>query len=1407
MMSEENRERSRGPTDSDRVPSAVQQLWEHWRQQQRPDFATFPPGEPLTAEQILALVRFDQHDHWRNGQRVPAEMYLQRYPMLREDAELTLVMIFSEFLIRCELGERPDLEEYCYRFPALAENLRRQHALNLAFLPASKNGTAEQSGRATLPGKAAPRVPAPAGYDILGELGRGGMGVVYKARQTGLNRLVALKMLLAGDYAGAEQQRRFESEAQAVAQLRHPNFVQVHDYGDLNGNAYLALEFIEGGTLAQKAGGRPLSVPDAAQMVETLAAAMHHAHCQNLVHRDLKPANVLLTTDGVLKITDFGLVKRLDDSTLDTKSGTVVGTASYMAPEQVTGNARAIGPATDVYALGVILYELLTGRPPFQGENALQVFQQVKEQEPLPPSRLQPRMPRDVETICLKCLQKEPGQRYPTAAALAEDLRRFRAGEPIGARPVAALERSWRWCRRNPRWAATFAAMAGLLSVIAVGASALSLGLNRALQQAERANHERQVKLFETYLEKARAMRNSRRTGQRFGTLQTIAQAVQLARELDLPADRFRELSTQAIAALALTDLQMAREWEGKPEGTLAVDFDGSFERYARVGPEGNVTIRCIRDDTELWSLPGFGADSAKSIFELLFSPDGNYLLLWAAPGRSKLWKLDARGPILSRQDATGPVVSHTFSADSRRLAFGHPDGSIELVDLLLGDTKWLPAEDGRRAIAHKGLALHPEAKSIALITRVEGQPVVQVRDLDRNRVVATLRPRGPVENLTWHPGGRLLAASARHAIYLWDIEDGTVVELEGTRNGGLQLAFNHRGDLLASCDWNGEVRLWETHSAQLLFSTYANFKTVRFSQDDRLLGGDVWNTQHLRVWEVASRRAYYSLRRHAPANGDIYAKPAISPDGRWLAVGMYDGVRVWDLATGHEQAHLDRNGRTIGLLFDADNALWTYGSLGLLRWPIRTASLPERCRIGPPRALLASGIEHSSLCGDRDGQIFAVSQNEASVAVVQVTAPAKPVQQLANISSVCVSADGQHIALTTWDTTGPIVRVSEAYSARLIREWRTDKPQVVLGFAPDGRWLVVSDVGLSRGCLRLWRIDSAEQGVTLKGKSTAFSPDGSVLAIDTGEGAIRLVKAGTDQEYACLDDPQQNLPFDVPGGMVFTSDGGQLLIVSNTGMPAVHVWDLQFLRQELATLGLDNHLPLGAPSAKDREAAAPKALPRWELDTSGVPLAPAPALALFSTAIALQPFNPAAYYQRALAYTALERYPEAVADSHRAVDLHADWQTLIVQTAARPLDLNNLAWAYMAKPPLSHGAQLAVALAKRAVELDGLNGSYRNTLGIAYYRDGRYRRALAVLTENLHGEASRYDAYDLYFLAMSYHRLEEPAKAKECFERACSSHQRNAGILAKQQVEELNQFRTEAETTLGLGRNLRPLR
>jgi tetratricopeptide (TPR) repeat protein/tRNA A-37 threonylcarbamoyl transferase component Bud32 len=356
------------------------------------------------------------------------------------------------------------------------------------------------------PAAAPPQAETIPGYEILGELGRGGMGVVYKARQKSLNRIVALKMILAGIHASPTATVRFLQEAETIARLKHPNIVHIHEFGKHDGKPYFSLEFVDGGSLAAKLRGHPLPPGQAAETVQTLARAVQVAHDQRIWHRDLKPGNILLTADGVPKIADFGLAKHGDVDM--TATGEVLGTPSYMAPEQARG--RGVGPAVDIYALGAILYELLSGRPPFRADTPVDTVRQVVAEEPVPPSRLNPKVPRVLEIVCLKCLEKEPGRRYASAEALAEDLRRFRAGEPIAARPAGPLERGWRWCRRNP----VVASLSALLVLVLVAglASVTHLWIRAETQRSRAVDAGQRAELLAEKARRQQALAEAQKT-------------------------------------------------------------------------------------------------------------------------------------------------------------------------------------------------------------------------------------------------------------------------------------------------------------------------------------------------------------------------------------------------------------------------------------------------------------------------------------------------------------------------------------------------------------------------------------------------------------------------------------------------------------------------------------------------------------------------------------------------------------------------------------------------------------------------------------------------------------------------------------------------------------------------------
>jgi serine/threonine-protein kinase len=349
-----------------------------------------------------------------------------------------LIELLVEWEEGCRQGRAPTAEDLCPDDPTLQKALRQRIRQRERF----RRLWTLQGQTTPAPAPALPAGPPQVeGFEILGTLGAGGMGVVYRARQASLDRLVALKVIRAGAYANREELSRFRREAEAIARLQHPNIVQVYEVGEHQGLPCLALEYVGGGSLAERLRGAPLPPRQAAELALVLARAVQHAHERGVLHRDLKPANVLLTPDGTPKLTDFGLAKRLDVDAGETRTGAVLGTPSYMAPEQAAGKTHEVGPAADVYALGAILYECLTGRPPFQGATMLETLEQVRAHDPVSPAALRPGVPRDLEVICLKCLEKEPRHRYPSAAALANDVQRFLDGEPISARSLTLLDR------------------------------------------------------------------------------------------------------------------------------------------------------------------------------------------------------------------------------------------------------------------------------------------------------------------------------------------------------------------------------------------------------------------------------------------------------------------------------------------------------------------------------------------------------------------------------------------------------------------------------------------------------------------------------------------------------------------------------------------------------------------------------------------------------------------------------------------------------------------------------------------------------------------------------------------------------------------------------------------------------
>jgi serine/threonine protein kinase/Flp pilus assembly protein TadD len=480
----------------------------------RTDLAVCPTSPVPQADQLL----HEQSQHWLRGQQALVETYLERFPDLAADRELVLDLICHEILLRTRRGELPDRADYLRRFPDFADDLEVQFEVHQALSRDGEDPTVLDLASLDEKGSSAV-IPMQVGdYEVVRELGRGSMGVVYLARHRELKRQVALKMIQSPAHGCPRVLARFRTEAEVLARLQHPNIVQIYEVGESEGRPFFALEYLPGGGLDCKLKGSPQPPRAAAQLVCTLARAIDAAHQAGVVHRDLKPANVLLVSGGVVsgewsdvpgtttphsplptphsplipKITDFGLAKQLDGEGGQTNSGDILGTPCYMAPEQACGRKGAVGPWTDVYSLGAIFYELLTGRPPFNGATVWDTLEQVVAHDPVPPTRLQAKVPRDLEVVCLKCLAKDPARRYSRAADLAEDLRRYLGGEAIRARPRPAWERAWRWVGRH-RTLTVLAAASFLSLLICLGAIMVWLEASASqarLEAREARDHE-----------------------------------------------------------------------------------------------------------------------------------------------------------------------------------------------------------------------------------------------------------------------------------------------------------------------------------------------------------------------------------------------------------------------------------------------------------------------------------------------------------------------------------------------------------------------------------------------------------------------------------------------------------------------------------------------------------------------------------------------------------------------------------------------------------------------------------------------------------------------------------------------------------------------------------------------------
>jgi serine/threonine protein kinase/WD40 repeat protein len=1196
------------------VAAPVERLWRLWREGQRPDVRAFlAAAGDLKPEQIAAVLLHDQRERWQTGERIPAEWYLSLYPPLQADVEYGVELVYGEFLMREELGETAHVGEYQRRFPQYLSRLQLQWQLHEAVNAGSPTpcecptaimgergaghggdiapehgemGSAKSRASAEPPATATPWPVVP-GYRIEGELGRGGMSIAYKAWHAELKRSVALKMVRAGDCADSEMQQRFQAEAQTIARLYHPNIVQIYEVGAYQDRPYFALELVNGGTLAEKLNGTPQHAHQAAQLVETLSLAIHYAHQNGIVHRDLKPSNILLArtngptspteqktppklslSDYHLKITDFGLAKQLDAATAHTRSGTIVGTPSYMAPEQAGAKNREITPATDVYALGAILYEVVTGRPPFKAATVLETLERVRSTQPEPPRRLQPKLPADLETITLKCLEKDPQRRYPTALELAQELRRFLENRPIQARRTARLVRAWRWCRRNPGWAAA----AGLLLVVVVAISLLALNLNVSLGRTQQAERQATDRLFEALVTRVQGSRGSGQPGQRFANLDSLRQAAEIARAQNRPAADLLRLRNEAIACLALPDLQLEAEWEGNPPGTNGLGFDASFQHYAWSFRDEGIRVCRLVDHGEQLRLPTPPTDCPTRWVLLSFSPNGRYLaahyVQWQKLHPLEVWDLsvDTGRRILAVPDATALPA---FTVDSRSLLAPLPGGVVAVVDL--------PSGHERRRLASGGpieaLAAQPGGKLLAVAGgESEG---VRVLELETGAVARRLPHPDGVQGLAWSADGKLLATACNDLyIRLWDTiswqEQG---KLAGHRWEVGDLAFDPTGKWLASFGWDMTLRIWDVGSLKQLLDV-EDIRVLGFRNQGGLAAAGL--TGHrVQVWDFRPSEVLQGLHGLRTLHANVY----FSPDGLWMMTTAAAGedLRVWDTRTW--QQVYQKWGKRGSVLWGPDGAwILTQGNDGFRRVPVLTGQQPPTFRFGQPRHLtgfLEDVFDHYMTWVGTDGRRFLLidpfdgRSPQSRVRMLEINDVTIRVLwdgRWPNASAIAGSRDGSLVAIGSYGG-GRGVSLWDAETGRLLRELPIGDARV--RFSPDGRRLYTTTSRLSPGgaeC-RSWWIGSGEMDRSLPLLLISHSPsnlcvaaDGTVAVVFT-KTDMRLLDPDTLEEIMTLSGPE---PASLSG---FSPDGATLVTTSNG---SVHIWDLRGLRQELARHGFD---------------------------------------------------------------------------------------------------------------------------------------------------------------------------------------------------------------------------------------------
>jgi WD40 repeat protein/tetratricopeptide (TPR) repeat protein len=1010
------------------------------------------------------------------------------------------------------------------------------------------------------------------GYEILSPLGRGGMGVVYKARQISLNRIVALKMLLAGPHASPGMLARFHAEAEAVARLQHPHIVQIYEVGQADGRPYLALEFVEGGSLAQYLHGQPQPPRQAAQLLVQLARAMHHAHRQGIIHRDLKPGNVLVTADGTPKITDFGLAKQVVGSGGHTKTGEIVGTPSYMAPEQASGVTKQISAQVDVYALGAILYEMLTGRPPFLSADPIETVLEVISHDPVAPRRLRPGLPRDLETICLKCLHKVPGRRYDSALALAEDLERFLAGEPIRGRPTGWLERVVKWVRRRPG-AAALVGVSALAGVLLLG---LSLFYNSQLAQerdgavrAERAE-KKQRRDAEERLQWLFLAEGNRAVdeGDSFGALPWLTEAA----VLDQGNPHREEMHGRRVAAVLRQGPKLTQLWfhegainaaEFSPDGHRVVT--ASADQTARVwdvvtgqpvtpplqhsGPvvsaafdsKGRRLVTAVgtssgaRGEAYIWDAAtgqriGKTLRHPRPVIRAMFSPDNRRVLTACEDGRARLWVAGTGKLVLQFPRHLGPLRHAAFSPDGRRVVTASADNTARVWDTATGQAVTPP-------LVHPSpvnwAAFSPDGRQVVTAfgdvgTIGTGASTWDAATGDKLRTLTGLAE--PVTFAAFSPDGRqIVTADIGTSAKLWDAASGVPFTLPLSHTGPIRAAtFSPDGRRVATASGDGTARVWNTTRG---FKSATSIAGILLN----MLSG-IWD----RTWGLAITPPL----RH----NDQVTSAVFSPDGRFLLTAGRDGTaRLWDLAgkrlrgtavwhTGKVvQAEFSPDGRKIlTASWDTTAQAWDTETGHTRSAPMWHAGSLNQAVYSP------DGRKVVTVSVDCTARVWDAATGHPIGP--RLRHPGRPFSAVFSPDSRRVLTGCDDGTVWVWDAAGG----RELFRIQCHRGW-----VAAARFSPDGHFILTAG---NDGTARTWNAATGKPaGPVLHHRravaAAAFAPDGQRVVTGCYDQTARIWNSATGEELT--------LPLKHNGAVLavaFSPNGNRVATASGDG--TARVWD-----------------------------------------------------------------------------------------------------------------------------------------------------------------------------------------------------------------------------------------------------------